>query len=154
MKIIQGIRESDNIRMAAFACNPPTSHIPPNNNFFNQRIMQRQQELQQAVNAPDPIPAVKKLKRNTMTMHVLDIVSVLNDEPSDSVSWMPPQIRETDGAPEEIMMYSLLLGKGELIMFGGFHYHPNISSDVYFLSPYANFISNTLHFLVPPQNVI
>lgn len=137
--------------MAAFACDPPSQNVPPPNNFFNHRILQRQQELQRV---PDLIPAVKKLKRNTMTMQILDISSVLNDESSETVSWMPPQFREIDGAPEEVMMYSLLLGKGELIMFGGFHYHANLSSEISVQSPYANFISNTLHFLVPPRNVI
>lgn len=139
--------------MAAFAADPSINNIPPVNPAFNQqRVIARRPEVREVVNVPDAVPAVKKIRCNTLTMQVLDISSVLTDGSRPTVSWMQPQVGEIDGAPEEVIMYSLVRGKGELIMFGGLHCNADLNCPFSFQLP-RNF-SNSLHFIIPPRNII
>ena len=53
---------------------------------------------------------------NPMYMHVLDISEAVSKR---VVAWLPLPTNCDDNAPEETIFYSLIEGRGELIMFGG-----------------------------------
>lgn len=134
--------------MAAFACD--TTPPPPPPEHANRRIsMERLAKLRHE-NAPITPPLTKKLRRNTLAIHVLDISSVLNENNFSSVSWMCPKEQEMRGAPEEFIMYTLVHGKGELIMFGGVHNDVNLEN-TYTKTPQY---SNSLHFITAPKDII
>ena len=58
------------------------------------------------------------------------------------------------GAPEETILYSLILGRSELIMFGG------IQKDVSALNPKSlapmadDTVSNTVYLITPPVSIV
>ncbi|KAJ8679447.1 hypothetical protein QAD02_015234 [Eretmocerus hayati] len=87
-----------------------------------------------------------KRLENTLAIYVLDISNVLCD--SCSASWIPLKQNDQTG-PDDRMLYSLVLGRGELIVFGGLRKEqttiqgqPDIDdSQVY----------NDLHFINPPK---
>lgn len=151
LKIVRQLQEANKYRMAAFACDPP-NNAPPENDLINQR--QIAQDVQPEVPPPDVIanqPAVKKMKRNTLTLHVLDISTVLDGNSLNYVSWLCPRLGEMSGAPEELVMYSLVKGNGELIMFGGVHNDITILNNS---NSSHNLYSNSLHFIAPPRDII
>ncbi|XP_072936955.1 F-box only protein 42 [Epargyreus clarus] len=154
MKIVRQLQEANKYRMAAFACDSSINNAPPENDLINQRQIAH---LENGLESPPPIPnnqqvqpATKKIKRNTLAMHVLDISTVVDGNSLNYVSWLCPRLGEMDGAPEELVMYSLVKGNGELIMFGGVH------NDicVFNYSEQQNLYSNALHFITPPRDII
>jgi len=78
-----------------------------------------------------------------MCVHVLDISQAVE---SGQVTWLPIQGINLNNSPDEATFYSLVEGRGELMMFGGIHgdarnlqrgttLQPQaVSSDVHFLS--------------------
>ena len=60
--------------------------------------------------------SVDCLPRNPMVIHVLDISEVTS---TGTVTWLPTRDTPIPGAPEETIFYSLVEGRGELVMFGG-----------------------------------
>lgn len=138
--------------MAAFACDPSQEHIPTENDLIEQRNAQieNRQQQEQAPDNPTPKQETKKNKRNTLAMHVLDISTIVNGNSFNYVSWLCPRLGETNGAPEELIMYSLVKGNGELIMFGGVS--NDISSLNYF--EFNNMYSNSLYTITSPRDII
>ena len=51
-----------------------------------------------------------------MCVHVLDISDAVD---SHEVSWLPIRGTDLTGSPDEATFYSLVEGRGELMMFGG-----------------------------------
>merc|ERR1712020_547428 len=51
-----------------------------------------------------------------LTMHVLDISKAISDH---VVTWKDVRTNSSIDAPEETILYSLVKGKSELVMFGG-----------------------------------
>lgn len=84
-----------------------------------------------------------KKTENTLSIFVLDITKVLDDY---SASWIPFK-QDNYSGPDERILYSLVAGKGELIVFGGIRrqqmtIHKNsLNDEVY----------NDLHFISPPR---
>lgn len=154
MKIVRQLQEANKYRMAAFACDSTLNISPPENDLVNQRqiahLENRREHFPQPDNAQQRQPAVKKIKRNTLSMHVLDISTIVNGNSNNYVSWLCPRLGEMNGAPEELVMYSLVKGNGELIMFGGVH------NDISILhcSEHQSMYSNSLHFIRPPRDII
>lgn len=151
MKIVRQLQ--DKYRMAAFACDSSANNAAPENDLINQRQIAHLENRREP--EPDPIPprrqpAIKKNKRNTLTMHVLDISSVLDENSYNYVSWLCPRLGEMRGAPEELVMYSLVKGNGELIMFGGVHNDISILN----YAEHQSMYSNSLHFIAPPKDII
>ncbi|KAG8236336.1 hypothetical protein J437_LFUL010470, partial [Ladona fulva] len=71
---------------------------------------------------PPPPPPQRRRPQRTMSLHVLDTSKALAEyEPF--VSWLPVQPTsetfDSNIGPEETILYTLVPGKGELIMFGG-----------------------------------
>lgn len=136
--------------MAAFSTDSSIHNV--SQDFRSHRIANLAERLPERreveVVLPPVVPAVKKVRRNTLALHVLDISTVLSNNSYSSVSWMPPQKEEVEGAPEEVIMYSLVHGKGELIMFGGLYCNCNNSCML------SKQFSNSLHFIMPPKDIV
>lgn len=105
------------------------------------------------------VPSVSPSKslataRNVMTMFVLDITHVLSDD--CYTEWLPQKTSKSlNGEPEEKILYTLIAGKGELIMFGGIQKDAtSITSQAQLSSSVTNTVSNSLHFVTAPRSVI
>ncbi|XP_053604276.1 F-box only protein 42 [Plodia interpunctella] len=158
IKIVRQLQEANKYRMAAFACDSSPNITPPENDLINQRQIAHLENRRD----PDPPqpnpqqnnerqPAAKKIKRNTLTMHVMDISSVIDGNSYNYVTWLCPRLGEMTGAPEEIVMYSLVKGNGELIMFGG------VRNDITLFNyrqDQQSMYSNSIFFITPPRDVI
>lgn len=98
----------------------------------------------------DEIVVVNKPK-NVLGMYVLDI-SHLMDTEDPHVQWLPIKGENSiNDGPEERVLYSLVPGKSELIMFGGIQMDPQRMIEC---SAMTNQISNLLHFITAPRYVI
>jgi len=88
-----------------------------------------------------------------LTIHVLDISKAISD---NVVTWKDVRTNSSLNAPEETILYSLVKGKSELVMFGG------IQKDVSSISrggangasSDGDTVSNAVYFLNPPNNVV
>lgn len=168
--------QSGNNSMAAFRDNTLT-----NSNISRQRerqleALKRQEERLRnkskdknsnsvSISAPaaTPLPSVKKesksLQSSTvkllspkMAMFILDISRVLTDE--CFVSWLPVKSVAED-SPDDMILYTLVLGNGELIMFGGIQKDAmSINHQAQSTINITNIMSNSLHFISPPRNII
>lgn len=83
-----------------------------------------------------------------MCLYVLDISQAVSN---GHVSWRMIK-KQSSAAPEEIILYSLVLGKGELIMFGGIQKDLNSRQQVGESVPEV--VSNSLHFMTAERFVI
>lgn len=92
---------------------------------------------------------VLKKSENTLSIFVLDITNVLSDD--CSASWMPSKENDHSG-PDERILYSLVVGKRELIVFGGIRKNEQTVIDTY--NTGDSMVYNDLHFINPPQYII
>jgi hypothetical protein len=86
--------------------------------------------------------------RNTMAMYVLDIYEVLSHK---RATWLPPRTPPATpdaAAPEITVLYSLVLGMSELIMFGG------IEKDEQEINNYENTACSHLRIISAPRDII
>lgn len=99
-------------------------------------------------NDEPPDPMLGNLSKK-MNMYVADISDVLVSE-NGSVVWKPP--RSNSGAPRDTVLHSLVLGKGELIIFGGVQ---KSIAGLSFSGP-VNYkaVSNTAHFITAPRTIV
>ncbi|XP_060516603.1 F-box only protein 42 [Cylas formicarius] len=88
----------------------------------------------------------REKKTHYLGMYVLDISQVLSKSPV--AIWLPP--KGVKNGPEETILYTLVEGKSELIMFGGIQKDANSLLTVNISSQ----ISNSLHFITSPSYVI
>lgn len=86
--------------------------------------------------------------KNPMCLYVLDINTAVSD---GYVTWRMIR-KQSPSAPEEIILYSLVLGKGELIMFGGIQKDLNSRQQEGETVPEV--VSNSLHFMTAEHFVI
>lgn len=146
------LQEANRYRMAAFACDP-TQDTGPEQELIRNVVHIENGSLRRdppPLENPEIKPDVKKPKRNTLTLHVLDISTILHGNSLNYVSWLCPRLGDTNGAPEELIMYSLVKGNGELIMFGG------VTNDIGCLnySELNNMYSNSLYTITSPRDTI
>lgn len=91
-----------------------------------------------------------KHKRNVLGMYVLDISHALDEKPY--VSWLPLKNNGIlSQGPEETVLYTLVQGKAELIMFGGIQKDP---ASLVCTTNLSNQVSNSLHFITAPKYII
>lgn len=79
---------------------------------------------------------------NPMYMHVLDISEAVSKQ---TVTWLPLHTNYDENAPEETIFYSLIEGRGELIMFGGIQ--TDLGGMQRGLDVKQQTVSNSVHFL-------
>ena len=96
---------------------------------------------------PNPGPPGGSLNSNNkINMYVMDISEVLTEKAC--VSWRPQ--KSNPNAPGENMLHSLVLGRGELIMFGGVQNNPIIAFPV----SSHKCVTNSTHIITAPHNII
>lgn len=88
----------------------------------------------------------------SLALYLLDISRAIDG----IVRWMEPHEVKTNPSPEETLLYTLIHGNGELVMFGGIqkdqvnlqlgHLHPGTGA--------STVVSNSLHFLIAPNDII
>lgn len=114
---------------------------------LEEKLKKQMIEINQSWSTPSP----KKQKRNVLGMYVLDISHALDPKPY--VTWLP---LKNNGAfcqgPEETVLYSLVAGKSELIMFGGIQ--KDVSSLSCTTNNLSNQVTNSLHFITAPKYII
>lgn len=134
-----------NLSMAAFRDEP----VRNNSAAIRQKQLEFLRRAEERLQSRKVQAKVVKRSENTLAIYVLDIGDVLCDE--CSASWVPLKHNQQSG-PDERILYSLVLGRGELIVFGGIKREQNTvqgrtevdDSQVY----------NDLHFINPPRYVI
>lgn len=119
-------------------------------NSNRQRQLESLRRMEERIRNRRTQSKIMKKTGNTLSIFVLDITNVLCDE--CVASWIPLKHNNQSG-PDERILYSLVAGRGELIVFGGIskeratslQNHPDMDeSEVY----------NDLHFINPPRYVI
>ena len=87
------------------------------------------------------------LPRNPMVIHILDFSGVVTTK---TATWLPVRDTPIPGAPEETIFYSLVEGRGELLLFGGIQRDQNPMQRVN--SPpdsASHFVSSSLYMITP-----
>ncbi|XP_017767920.1 PREDICTED: F-box only protein 42 [Nicrophorus vespilloides] len=142
---VQNNRPEDrSIRMAAFATEKkPEEDV--DKQVRQEKIKKAEEAWKKALKAKENAQRVRP--RKILGLYVLDITHALDEKPY--VTWLPP----TDGGlncegPEETVLYTLLQGNSELIMFGGIQ---KDASSVACTTNLSNQVSNSLHFLTAPS---
>ena len=87
--------------------------------------------------------------RNPMQVHVLDISSAVS---KSRVVWQPIVENVSWEVPEETIFYSLVEGRGELVMFGGIQ--TDLNSMQRGVSIKSQTVSNSVHFLSARQTYL
>lgn len=133
--------------MAAFRDQPLRS----NSNTDRQRQLESLRRMEEKIrreNKKAQLMKVFKKAESTLSIFVLDITNVLSDD--CNASWIPLKQDDHSG-PDERILYSLVVGKGELIVFGGIRKeHSTLgNTDVD-----DSVVYNDLHFINPPRYVI
>ena len=83
-----------------------------------------------------------------MSMFVLDISKAISD---NSVEWLQFFSNNSLETPEVAILYSLVEGRGELIMFGGLQKDVGATRSQ---STENDSVTNALYFLTPPREIV
>lgn len=94
--------------------------------------------LQTSATSPAP-------PRNPMSIYLLDLADVLN---AKSVSWSV--LEDNWDAPEDTILYSLVKGRGELVLFGGMRSQTPNDCHALDVTPFSHTITNETYILRPP----
>lgn len=132
------------LSMAAFRDQP----LRNNSNMDRQRQLESLRKMEEKIrNRKAQLMKVFKKAESTLSIFVLDITNVLSD--GCNASWIP--LKDDHSGPDERILYSLVVGKGELIVFGGIHKeHSTLGqTDVD-----DSVVYNDLHFIKAPRYVI
>lgn len=125
--------------MAAFRDQP----LQYNLNTIRERRLESLRRMEEKIKNKRAQAKASKKTENTLSIFVLDITKVLDDY---SASWIPLK-QDNYSGPDERILYSLVAGKGELIVFGGIRkqqmtmHWSRVNDEVY----------NDLHFINPPR---
>ena len=87
---------------------------------------------------------INKYRAQTMYIHVLDISDVVRTK---TVTWQPIGPSESADMPEETIFYTLVEGRGELVLFGGIN--KDIQSIQKEFGIKSHLVTNRLYFLKP-----
>lgn len=158
--INRNINLPTNNNMAAFRAIPTNS-----GNKYREKqleVLHRMEErLKSLSRNPQQQPPKEKTESNVhppairhspqkMGMFVMDISSVFLDH---SVTWLPIKTIAANG-PEHTILYSLVAGQGEIIMFGGIQKDVNLFGVDESSMNVINTVTNTVHFMTAPQTII
>lgn len=136
--------------MAAFKVQPASNQSARERQIgWLRRMQDKYHELRRVNNQPqksaDESSSPKRAKRNCIAMFVCDLSKILS---SDSVlEWIEyKNYGIATGAPERLILSSIVAGKGELVMFGGLMKETLTNETVQ--------VSNAVHFLTAPRGII
>lgn len=134
------------LAMAAFrddAVRPSTS---PRLAANRQRQLESLRRMEEKILNQKSPPKVTKNVDDSMGIYILDISNVLDEK--RTATWVPWRQNQQMG-PEERILYSLMLGKGELILFGGIRKEKVTVQGQTVIDESEVF--NDLHFINPPK---
>jgi len=114
-----------------------------------QQAKQRQLEQSKTNESASSLSTKHREPRSQMQLHVLDISEVVSQ---CRVSWRPIEESFSVDAPDETIFYSLVEGRGELIMFGGIQ--RDIQSMQRGVDLKSHLVSNILYILSPWKSSI
>lgn len=126
---------------------------------MEEKLFQNMQSKRDEISAQPPPSSPPSATRSStiklvpprMAMFVMDISNVLTE---NTVSWLPLKA-VPDGSPEDTILYSLVAGNGELIMFGGIQKDAtSITQQAQSSVNISNTVSNSLHFITAPKGKI
>ena len=133
------------LSMAAFRDEPVRAGPTLN----RQRQLESLRRMEERIQSRRNHQKTPKKRGNTLGIFVLDITNVLFEE--CIASWVHLKQNDRTG-PEERILYSLVLGRGELIVFGG------IRKETATLQGQTDSddseVFNDLHFINPPRYII
>lgn len=98
--------------------------------------------------SPSADLALRRSSLNPICIHTVDLGHILSD---NTISWLPIQKPDCVISPEETIFYSLVEGRGELIMFGGIRGDLHTMQRGLQLKTQA--VSNTIHYLSFSQHI-
>ncbi|XP_058799183.1 F-box only protein 42-like [Phymastichus coffea] len=134
-----------NLSMAAFRDEP----VRNNSAAIRQIQLEFLRRAEERLQSRKAQAKVSRKNESTLAIYILDISNVLCDE--CSASWVPIRHNQETG-PDERILYSLVLGRGELIVFGGIRQELNTVQGQTEID--ASQVYNDLHFINPPKYVI
>lgn len=144
---VKRIHTPHSLNMAAFM--QPSSLTMHQKNQMREKRLGKLQKIEEKMfkKGPNLMSNKKEKKTHYLGIYVLDISQVLNTK-KPIATWLPP--KNVNNGPEETILYTLVEGKSELVMFGG------IQKDANSLAAcnLSNQISNSLHFVTSPSYVI
>jgi len=140
---------------------PSGNHLFTNMSFFREEerpahkqqrerqlgVLKKHEERLKVSQRWAPLQPSSAPARPKMAMFVLDISSVREGV----VAWLPVKCLPKR-SPDATILYTLVHGKGELVMFGGIRKEPPILSFDQTVTIPA--VSNSLHFISAPPSVI
>lgn len=142
----------DPFRMAAFNVQNRPRSLSKDHNERIRRMEEKMNALrnsrrnamveQKSIKEPSP----KRVKRNVLSLFVCDLSNALS-EIDPYIEWLEyKNYGVIPGAPERLILSTMVPGHGELILFGGVHKET--------LSEITHQVSNTIHFLSAPRDIV
>lgn len=145
---------SSNSNSASASSGNASSNSSSSSNNSNSQSPIKMEPLSSLHSMPSSPVHKNHIAKNAMTMFVLNISNVLTE--NCYVEWLPMKSDNIPaGGPEEMILYSLIAGKGELIMFGGIQKDAtSITAQAQICSNVANTVCNSLYFISAPKGII
>ncbi|XP_015589723.1 F-box only protein 42 [Cephus cinctus] len=135
----------NSLSMAAFREETPRT----GSNANRQRQLESLRRMEERIQNRKSQSKIVKKTENTLAIFILDVTNVICEE--SSASWIPLKQNDLAG-PDERILYSLVLGRGELIVFGGIGKE---QATVQGLTDTDDLeVYNDLHFINPPRYII
>ncbi|XP_069965040.1 uncharacterized protein Fbxo42 isoform X2 [Bactrocera oleae] len=143
----------DPFRMAAFNVQNRPRSVSKDHNERIRRMEEKMNALRNSrrsamVGEPKAIkePSPKRIKRNVLSLFVCDLSAAL-DKDDPHLQWVEyKNYGVIPGAPERLILSTMVAGHGELILFGGVHKET--------LGEITHQVSNSVHFLSAPREII
>uniref|UniRef100_A0A1B0C0K1 F-box domain-containing protein n=1 Tax=Glossina palpalis gambiensis TaxID=67801 RepID=A0A1B0C0K1_9MUSC len=141
----------DPFRMAAFNVQNRPRSLSKDHNERIRRMEEKMNALRNsrrnAVAEQKPLkePSPKRAKRNVLSLFVCDLSNALSDDPH--LQWVEHKnYGILPGAPERLILSTMVPGNGELVLFGG------VQKET--LYEMTHQVSNSVHFLSAPKDIV
>ncbi|XP_067628744.1 RING finger protein B [Eurosta solidaginis] len=144
----------DPFRMAAFNVQNRPRSLSKDHNERIRRMEEKMNALRNSrrnavvgePNKPVKEPSPKRIKRNVLSLFVCDLSAAM-DKKDPHLQWIEyKNYGVIPGAPERLILSTMVAGHGELILFGGVHKET--------LGEITHQVSNSIHFLSAPRDII
>ncbi|XP_053962380.1 uncharacterized protein LOC128865959 [Anastrepha ludens] len=143
----------DPFRMAAFNVQSKPRSVSKDHNERIRRMEEKMNALRNSrrnamIGEPKAIkePSPKRIKRNVLSLFVCDLSAAM-DKDDPYLQWVEyKNYGVIAGAPERLILSTMVAGHGELILFGGVHKET--------LGEITHQVSNSVHFLSAPREII
>ncbi|XP_061399254.1 uncharacterized protein LOC133334959 [Musca vetustissima] len=144
----------DQFRMAAFNVQNRPRSLSKDHNERIRRMEEKMNALRNSRRSAAQVeqkvvkePSPKRAKRNVLSLFVCDLSNALCETAEPYIEWLEyKNYGVIPGAPERLILSTMVPGHGELILFGGVHKET--------LSEITHQVSNTVHFLSAPRDIV